>query len=273
MRQRHPLLALLSGILLCACLQAHAVTLRITLEAADNSPYSSLNAEGEWAGAHIDIARAVAQRLGWETLFMAYPWSRAQNMLVQGTADAILYLSWSRQRQSFAYFLPDNRLHVQKFDMYIRREDKDRVLCAPPLASMLDTWRFGAPRDYYLGETFDEALRDGRSMDQRAQTPEHLFRMLLGRRIDIAIAETGALRLTGTKVRDPNSKITVLCKAIIPDLPVYIGFRKQGNGIRLAEQFAAAYAAFRQSEEYAQIIKRHGVLEKLPEDFRAWVAE
>ena len=137
---------------------------------------------------------------------------------------------------------------------------------------MLETWRFGTPRNYYIGTDFAAALKAGGSMDQTARTPENLFKMLLTRRIDIAVAETDSLRLGGTTLRDAQSKIVPLPNAPRQELPMYIAFRKQGNGIRLAEQFAAAYAAWRQTEEYALLVQRYAIAKWLPDDYQKQIA-
>ena len=262
----HRLLVLCVGLCLCAGTQAF--TLRVALEDANNAPYSYLTEQGDWAGFHIEIARAVAQQLQWDIQFMAYPWPRAQNLLVQGAADAILYLGQTRKRQSFAFYLPDNRLHVQRVSFYIRRQDQGHIRFAPPLPALLDTWRFGAARDYYIGEEFVAAVAAGHRLDQTARTPEHLFRMLLGNRIDVAVAETEVFRLFSAKFAEHQSKIIAMPNAPVQELPMFIAFKRQDDGPRLAERFAAAYAAWRQTEAYSLLIQRHGVAASIPEDFR-----
>ena len=126
----HCLLILAAG--LCLSSRTQAITLRVALEDADNRPYSYRDDRGDWTGFHSELIRSVAQRLGWDVLFIPVPWTRAQNMLAQGAADAVPYMGKNAQRLNYALFLPNNRLHVQHVSLYIRAADIGRIEYSPP---------------------------------------------------------------------------------------------------------------------------------------------
>ena len=263
----HRLLVLSAG--LCLCVSTQATTLRVALEDADNRPYSLRDASGAWAGFHIDLVRTVAERLGWDVKLIAVPWARAQNMLVQGTADAVIYIGRTPKRQSFAYFHPDNQLHVQLVRLYVRIRDADSIRYTPPLAEMMRIWRFGAPRGYFIGDEFETVVSAGAPLDQTAATPEKLFAMLMAGRIDVAVAEISAYPLVESRIREVRSHVVPLPGIDFAGSPMYIAFRRQGDGPRLAEEFARAYAAWRQSEAYPRLAARYGVEDRLPPGYRA----
>ena len=263
----HRLLVLAAS--LCLCTSALATTLRVALEDADNRPYAYRDERGEWTGFHSELIRAVAKQLEWDVLFIPVPWTRAQNMLVQGTADAVPYMGKNAQRLNYALFLPDNRLHIQHVSLYIRRADSGRIEYTPPLTTLMQQWRFGAPRNYFVGDEFIQALAAGAPMDQTAPTPQKLFAMLLAGRIDIAVAEAQTFQIVEPRIRDAHVRIIRLAGVTLEGTAMYLAFRRAGAGPQQAQEFAAAYAAWRKSAEYAQLIDRFGIADRIPEDFRA----
>lgn len=244
-----------------------AQTLLVAMEEADNRPFEYLDDQGNLTGFHTEIVRAVAKALGWEVSFQRMPWGRAQLSLANGKVDAVTYMGKTAERMKYAVFLDGNQLDVERVTLFVRREDAARIHYIPPVSSMMNRWRFGAPHGYFLGQEIADAVAAGLPLDQHAQNQAQLFGMLVAHRIDVAVAEKLALQLVEPEMPDVAAHVAPVTGAVFSGNPMYIAFRNKGDGPQLAKQFAAAYAKWRHGDVYPWLIARFKVYERVPDSF------
>ncbi|WP_338621095.1 transporter substrate-binding domain-containing protein [Paludibacterium sp. THUN1379] len=242
-------------------------TLTVAMEEADNRPFEYLDEQGNLTGFHTELVRMVAADLGWSVQFVRVPWSRAQLLLSTGRVDAVTYMGKTAERQKFAVFLEGNQLHVEHVTLFVRRDDRRRIRYLPPVASMMQQFRFGAPRGYFLGQEISDAISAGGKVDLSPQTQAQLFNMLLARRIDVAVAETLALQLVQPQIPDVASRVVQVPGAVFSGNPMYIAFKNAADGPDLARQFAAAYAKWRRTGAYPWLVARFHVFDRVPDSF------
>ena len=77
----------------------------LSFMAYEGSPYYSRNAEGEWGGMNVELARALANRAGLSLKPLKYPWNRSLMSLENGQLDMMVELSRTPERERFTHFL------------------------------------------------------------------------------------------------------------------------------------------------------------------------
>jgi polar amino acid transport system substrate-binding protein len=241
-------------------------TLTIAIESEQARPFEYVDETGRATGFHVEVEREVAERLGWSVRFLRVPWVRATEMLKSGEAEAATYMVETPERDQFAIFAPGNVLHLIHLSMYINREDEGRIRWEPPLEAMLARWRVGIARGYYYPDSVRDLLKPGETVDNRARTWVMLMRMLLARHVDIAFTAYDPIEQLRTELPDIDSRIVPLAGAPAIDTPVYLAFTRRNDGPRKAEAFAAAYAAWRQTDEYRALVARFGTAVSLGVD-------
>src|SRR5690606_9381515 len=141
-------------VLLCLLLSfsASATSLVVGMEEANNRPFEYIDENAQLTGFHVELVRAVADRLGWHLHFKRYPWKRAMKALESGELQAVTYVAQSPEREAFAHFHPDNLLHVSRTTLYIKRTRAGEILYQPSLEQMARRWRLGMPNGYYMSD-------------------------------------------------------------------------------------------------------------------------
>lgn len=259
---------LVASFLLClAIAPANAFTLRVALEQADNRPFEYLDDHGKLTGFHVELVREVCSLLGWEVRFERLPWKRALGWLADGHVQALTYIARSQERESYAWFLPDNVLHVQRVSLYVRKERVAEIPYQPHLADMMNRWRFGAVQGYFYNEEINALLKSGLPIDQSAVTQASLLAMLLKNRIDVAIVIVGAIDQAQRDIPDIRERIQRIEGALFTGTPSYIAFTRKQDGDKWAEQFASAYKRWRSSPNYARLVARFHVVDSVPDAY------
>lgn len=256
--------ALFIAALLILATPASATTLTVALEAANNSPYEYLDGHAQLTGFHVEVIRAVGQRLGWDIEFKRLPWKRALQALKAGEVQAISYIAPSAEREAFALFLPGNLLHVSRTAMFIRRTRAAEIRYVPPLEAMARRWRMATPDSYLMSSDLADLNAKGIRIEQPAVNQLHLFMMLAIDRFDIVCGTSDALSILKTEAPDLAGQIQVLDGSIRPGSRMYLAFSRQAPA-SLATQFATRYGEFRQDPDYLALAERFNVRETLPE--------
>lgn len=253
------------GMLLCLAPPVHAFTLNVALEEANNQPFEYLDEQGNLTGFHIELVRQICSRLGWQVRFLRVPWKRAQVWLADGHVQAVTYLGINLERVSYAWFLPDNVLHVQRVGLYVLRERVAAIRYQPPLFDMTKRWRFGVTQGYFYGEEINQLLKLEGRIDQSAITQAALLSMLLKNRIDVAVVIIDALGQAERTIPDIRERIKLVEGTHFTGVPVYIAFTHQQEGAKWAKQFAAEYKRWRLGPDYALLAERFHVVDSLPD--------
>ena len=252
---------LLAGLLLLQTSQASELV--VGIEEANNSPFEYIDENAQLTGFHIEVIRAVSERLGWPLRFRRLPWKRAMRALEVGDLDAVSFVAQAPEREAFALFLPDNLLHVSGTALYIQRQRADSLVYQAPLDAWVRQWRTGLPSGYYMSDEVLELIAQGAPIEQPTVTQSQLFIMLISGRYDAVFGSTSALDRASSEIANLENQVQRLEGALFPGKPMYLAFSRKAPQPR-AEQFAAAYRSFRQEPAYQQLAERFAVGELLP---------
>ena len=239
-------------------------TLSVALEDIDSPRYEYLDVAGRLTGFHVEILRAVSERLGWSLTLRRLPWLRAIAMLKTGEIDALTYPCETPERRAFATFVPDNALHLIRFSFFIDREDADRIRYTDSPVALRGRWRLGIVHGYYYPDELHPFLRPGPNLDDGARNWALLMKKLLARHVDIAVTVTEAIAQLRPGIPEIDRQVEQLPGAPVLDIPVYLAFTRQHDGTSQGEAFAAAFRAWRATDAYRDLVARFGVDDMLP---------
>lgn len=253
---------LLLSLLLCQPISA--TTLVVGIEEANNIPFEYIDENAQLSGFHIELMRAVCDRLGWQLEFKRTPWKRTMRALESGEIHAASFVAKSPEREKFALFLPDNLLHVSRTTLYIKRERADEILFQPPLEQMAWRWRTALPNGYHMNDEVLSLIDRGVPIEQPTVTQSQLFIMLISGRFDLIFGSTSALLRAKAEIADLDQQVQRLDGALFAGKSMYAAFSRAAPA-QLAEEFAAAYRELRKEPAYRQLAQRFGVTELLPQ--------
>lgn len=256
----------LALLLICALLSpsAGATSLLVAMEDANNSPFEYIDENARLTGFHVELLRAVSERLGWTLTFKRYPWKRSMKALAAGEVQAVTFVAKTPEREQFAVFIPDNLLHVSRTTLYIKRERAAEIHYQAPLEEMIKRWRTAMPNGYYMSDKVVALIEHGAPIEQPTVTQSQLFIMLISGRFDAIFGSTSALTRANAEIANLEPQVQRLDGALFSGKPMYLAFSRRAPP-HLAEEFAEAYRLFRQEPAYRALARRFDMLELLPE--------
>lgn len=255
------MLRVLVALFCFSVLGANAETFVVALEDADNRPYEYRDESRRLTGFHIELVRAVATRLGWDVEFIALPWKRVITRLENGSVDAAIYVAASPERQKFAYFLPENLLHINGATLFIKKSRAEEIRFFQPLEAFAARWRIGYPDGYYMGERIQQLIENDQNIRTATMNQSRLFSMLQTDRYDAVFGSVTALSLgINAHFRD---ELQPLGDSTFLATRMYIAFPHRGS-LRRAEIFAEAYTAFRGTPAYHKLTRQFDLGATLP---------
>ena len=152
-------------------------------------PYEMI-IEGRLTGFHVDVVTSVAARLELQAEFMTVPWKRAIYMVKMGNADAITYMSKTKERSEFAYF-HNNILSNTEEGFFILNDQVNKIEYTGNF-HQLSSFIIGKLAGYSYGPSFDEV--NYLEQSDSAKTEDQLLNMLIKKRIDVAIGEVARIK-------------------------------------------------------------------------------
>lgn len=249
------------GFLILTCLSLVAVpapaaapgapprenTLIVAVEGVDFAPYHYLR-DGRLTGISADTVRAVAGQLGYAVEFRSYPWARVVESFEQQRGDAVMDLLHKPEREAFLHY-PAENLDWEETVLFTTRES--------PLGfdgdlSTLAGRAVGVVRGYWYGTEFKEATGFDRI---ELNSQETLVRNVGEGRIEVAIGTKAAIDFEA-RAQGLRDRIRFL-EPPVNRLRNYIAFIKHPGRATLAKRFSEALAAFKKSEAYSAIVRRH----------------
>ncbi|HAP44151.1 MAG: hypothetical protein A2087_06280 [Spirochaetes bacterium GWD1_61_31] len=228
-----------------------AQTFRVV--ATEWPPYTTMQGQ-QPAGLAIEILDAVLKSMGITPVFEFVPWERAERMVREGSAEAIVSLSFNESRTAFLYY-PQTPLHASRYVFFANRS---RTGLSYTNYTELAAYTFGLTRGYSYTADFLSFVND-RAKSQSVDDDATGFRMLNANRIDLmpcdqanGIALLRSLGLYNNIVMVPGPPLT--------SRNYFVGFSKTSawlNISTLAGRFDTALLAFQQTPAYRAIIDKY----------------
>ena len=236
-------------LMLMFSLTVKADILRVAMANVEYPPFYFKDEAGNWTGVSNNILQQTVKPLGIELRFNQIPFTRLLIAVEKGEFDVILVLYKNKERQKM--FTYSERPYMS---------DPNFLLCATPcnhtfdgnLAS-LKSKTIAVARNYSYGEAFDKLTSIYRN---EIETEETLFKMLVNKRIDLAIAAKTTIDWSTTLKQTPE-KFVVMKPAVARE-NIYFAFSKSfaANKQRMAA-LNTSLANLLGSENYQRTLRKY----------------
>lgn len=214
-------------------------------------PYS----EGEsgktpTGGFFIEVANAVFEKMGVKTEIMLYPWKRCLVYMEDGTADILLGVTKTAEREAFmAYTDP---LIVDRVVLFYSKE-KFKDGFSWEKFEDLKGIRIGVTAGYNYGDEFSKAEKElGLDTDPAEGEVKNFQKLTMGR-TDVFIC----YEISGKSILEKDAKLQeqvgMVEKPVLAELPFYLAVSKKSTAVNLIPKINEAIFA----------IKGDGTLDKL----------
>lgn len=209
-------------------------------------PYEMMDG-GQLAGFHIDLVRAVAERIDVKVIFKTYPWVRAMTMAKRGQVDAITYVARNNERARYLHFLEGNVLSGTTH--YLIQNRYSRAIHFDGNLSQLKDYSVAFISGYTLGQEFDQA---GYIKKNPVKTVEQVVRLVAAGRYDLGVVNPVDLKGSNLSAWLDQTK---RLPHPLHSTEVYIGFSVDND--EMAERFSEAMTLFRQTPAYQQLLDKY----------------
>lgn len=240
---------------LCIAVNLHAEGEEILIVRGNENYYpQEMIVKDKLSGLHIDMIQAVAEELDIKVSYKSQPWNRAQAMIRNGKADAISYISKTKEREQYLIFKEDNILSTVKLGFIVLKSREKEIAYDGKLES-LKSFIIGTQVGYIYGKKFDEA-----HVLQKHEVvgKDQLIKMLQLGRVDMALMEYSVFLSLKNKY-DLND--FVFMEPAIRDMPVYLAFFRTLKHDNTARKFGKGIKLFKQSKDYQKILRKYNLIE------------
>ncbi len=216
-------------------------------------PYNMLN-DGEPIGLSTETIISVLKIMGIDFKIKFYPWKRAVKMIVEGEADALFGVSKNSERERFLYF-PTTSVHQSRYVFFIRKQDQNKLR----LSSYEDLRQFkvGVTAGYSYTQELWDALKTYKNYQEATEDTQNIKKLAVGRIDYFPCDLTNCIYLS--KTTGVYDSITFI-DYTISTKDYYLAFSKASKYpdlMPLAKEFDKSLKAFKQTEEYRNIVAKY----------------
>ncbi|MGF1742403.1 transporter substrate-binding domain-containing protein [Vibrio profundum] len=212
------------------------------------SPYEMKSVEGELYGFHIDLVKLAAKQAGYTVQFNSLPWKRAMQDAKDGAVDAILYISRTKEREQFLYYLDKNKISEVRFHFLINVKNQGDIKFSGDVDEILKGRMLLVQRGFSYGALVDNPMYK----KHEVAAAEQLVNMIAKER-----SELGIMNIYGFNYmfRDQHQVITL--GTPVKTKKAYIAFSRKGSSLEVTQRFADALEAVKGTEQYQVLLKRY----------------
>lgn len=247
--KRLPLLSLL--LLLCATpSQASDRLLHIGISTG-YPPFYFFTEDNRPAGICIDIIDRVTAAMGISVEYKSYPWKRMLQYGKDGSADAIMPLFRTADREQFLIF-PQTALIDEDNSLFTAASSPYQY--SGQLSDLTER-KIAVVDGFSYGPEFDRTEFKNKNL---VQTTEQLIQLVQSGRVDFGIGNSKVISYTASQMGLAR-KLRFLTPPIT-EAPLFIGFSKQKIDQALVDRFNQQLHKFKSSPDYLQVIRSYSSL-------------
>jgi polar amino acid transport system substrate-binding protein len=208
---------------------------------------------GKLTGIHIDLIQAVANKLEITVKFVSLPWARGLFDFEMGKYDAMSHVSYTDEREVYAYFLEGNIISSVKTYPIVLSSRRNEIAFDGDLASLVP-YRIAVGKDYKYGYPFDTA--DFLSKYEIPTPSQAVLTKLLNlKRVDVIIGSRRNL-LQVYSEHEINELYHVF-EQPVASVSSYLAFSKARNKLAIAKRFAVALTHYKSSQAYSKLLESY----------------
>jgi polar amino acid transport system substrate-binding protein len=224
----------------------------------DNTPpfvFWTDKSETDVTGLWAETVRAVMKNMGEKhEPFRIYPWGRLLDMGLKGEIDGVFSASMNEERLKLMWF-PQEPLMEDPWLFWIRKSDSGKLKFSS--YEDLKGYRIGLVKDYnYTPELWDFVKKE-QNYEEVVHDPLNFRKLMLGR-VDYIVSTLNF----GTYIAREEGildQVLPLTEKPIVKSKFYIMFNKNNVSQDWVSQFSDHLAEFKQTQAYANLLKKFGV--------------
>lgn len=202
------------GLCLATVAVAGGAPLRVAVD-ENLFPYTFARANGEAAGADVELLREAGRRAGVELSFEALPWKRVLLQVEAGEVPLALPLFFTAERAQFAQFVAP--VHFSATALFVRKGQPLNFQEVLDLAGK----RIGYNRGYALPDDLRRAIASGLVAAEEVNTTAQNIQKLLAGRIDAFVGNHTNTLLTLRQIAG-GERVQALPKLLSAQRPAYL---------------------------------------------------
>lgn len=239
-------------VFLCMGQPVFSATKQISLTFMQWPPFE-YEEDGVPKGIDLEIVKTVLETMGFEVIFINYPWKRAYNDAKHGEADGVFSMG-KRPEREVDFFYPSEPLIVSGWYLYFPRGkvvpfDKDLKALQGLRIGMCDGYIF--PKEFMESPLFERDL--GKDDLQN-------LKKLQGGRVDAIVCDNINCQLL-IKQHGMEELFEMYKETPIDIIPMYVGFSKKSKTLaeypNLIDEFS----------ETLRQLKADGIVDKIAEKY------
>jgi len=226
-------------------------TLVVGLSSVDYPPYY-YSGENGLEGAAVTIAETLAGQLGYQLVYKRYPWKRVQKYLETGDIDMVLVYFKTPARARYVVYTDKPHL-TETASLFTAKHLK---LTFAVKLDQLSGYQFFGVRGYFYGEAYANAkyLKQGEVKDE----PE-LVKRIANPHFDlVGVGNKPAIKYYARKL-GLSGQFNFMSPAIFEGLNYFAFSKARLDAQLLAQNFSQALVGYMASDQYKQVLKRHGL--------------
>lgn len=213
-------------------------------------PYYYQTDDNKLSGICVDIIDRVAEKLEIKIVYKQYPWKRMLLSAEKGEIDAVFPLFKTVDREKKLDFGD----LVLAFEEVIFFVNKNSPLNSSEKIDEVFNFPIGVVDGYSYGEYFD-SKKDIKKVV--TQSDYHLMTMFKHRRFEVGIGNRYVVMYNS--LQQGIEKDVSFLEPPLTREPLYLAFSKKSKNTHLLDRFDEELRKLRESGEYVQIFKLHGM--------------
>ena len=228
----------------------HAEPKEIVIGTSTGYPPYYFKKDGKLVGVCIDIIDYIAKELGYKTSYRQFPWKRMLYNAKVGNVDAIMPLFKTKDRESFLYF-PRFALALEENSFFTWKQSG--INYSGNFRDLIP-YKIGVVSNYSYGEAFDQV---DYLIKEEAISERSLAKKFKLKRFEVGIGNRYVINFHARQLK--FSKSIVFLEPSVTKDPLYIGFSKVKDHLKLMEKFNQAIEKLKLTEQYGKILKNYNI--------------
>jgi polar amino acid transport system substrate-binding protein len=199
-------------------------------------------------GFEADITKEVPSSMGIHAVYKIYPWARCIEMVKSGSADALISIFKTSEREQFLWF-PSSYNVLLEIGFFCLNNDH---ISFDGNLQKLKNYSIGVRSSTSYGKYFDKAYYLKKS---EVTYNTDIIRLVANKRVQLGIGPIEGIKFLAARM-DDTYKFTFLKPSVCKD-PIYTAFSKKKINRKFVEKFSKHLQAFKKTAKYKEILLKY----------------
>lgn len=214
--------------------------------------------QGVWGVIHLELAKALVTKAGFQPAFEELPWNRALANIESGRLELITYLTKTPARETFAEFI--GIAAYEQAGLVVTKDNVTLVKSFKTLNDLLQkNYRWGAQQNVWYSDELEQRLQNDTALKERVDMVSkitlNLSKVQKGRITGAFVENLSEVKYLVKSDKAQYGDLVVMEVPFLPPSPVYFATSKKAPAEK-RNKLHAAYDELQGQEAFASIIKK-----------------